>query len=704
MTEPGTNRRWHHAALFAGLLTLLQALPWLPLLICRISPVAFAAESVAYRYFHSFRLIRHDPSIIWEAQGQTLGVLQECFQRLLDWFGVTALRSRMDLFSYSTLAFNTLAFGLVAWGLGRALPAGWRLRLLLAAAALFGIYGSWWGLFSARLPDYYMFEVTLTFACLGLFILQLTAPRISPARAAALGALAGAMAGIKITLLPTALLPLLPGLMHAGDPPRATLRLAGSWTAGLAAMLVTVIAAYYQFDFGHLREAFQAWRSFVSAPGAEPGFVSSLLHPFAATNNPWADHRFFAVILALWLLALAALGHAFLTERTPRRSHAVLLAFVLACSALHVWAVCKRPAETTLFETALFLTAAGAMMLASLPTRPAYQKAISAWITLMFGWSLVSALELYPAPATIAALRNTSRNAWEIHDWLNETGRPVVVLLPDDRYVSGTVEETLLKGFSDVPTWNITSGYALLDIVAPRRLFVTKLSVLPAGSVLLWTDVPGTAPLAKVNRTGLTVLGQLPRQERSWPMQSNQYWSRTVHGAIFADPSDNPAALVLKCLVTSRDASPKDPLAGFSISPGGATPRIEQRFEAGRQVVRITATKATPYLALGGFIPFLPDNSAPLRVKSTLRVDTPRLVLWQIYHAIDAHGTMESRVEPISARSSTWTTWTMEKPATAYSSPTDNFSVGIVDPQPGDWFEVSELSLLLETTERAKMP
>jgi len=284
-----------------------------------------------------------------------------------------------------------------------------------------------------------------------------------------------------------------------------------------------------------------------------------------------------------------------------------------------------------------------------------------------------------------------------MHDWLTATGRPVVVLLPDNRSVSGTVEETLLKGFSDVPTWNITSGYTLLDTVAPRRLFVSQISAAPAGAVLLWTDVPATPPLKTSDSVGALVLGQLPREARSWRMQRNAYWTRTVHGAIFADSSDTPSSVVLKTNAGWRGARAADPILGFSLSPGDADPHIELRTEIGQPVVRITATKATPYLALGGTIPDLPQTVVgSLRVHATLRTGLARPVLWQIHDASGTHDAAASVVESIHVRSKGWTRWTAQKSAKATTSTGGNFSVSITDVLPGDWFEISELTLKWE--------
>lgn len=707
MADQGANREWRGAAVYVGALTLLQALPWLWFLCHGISLISCASESIGYRYFHSLRLVRGEQSTIWEAQGHTVGVLHEFFQWLLDRGGITDLRVRIDLFSYGTLAANSLVFGFVACRIARSPLVDLTARYLIAAVALFGVYGSWWGLAASRLPDYYTWEVTLTTACLGLFVVHQAAPARGRglARATALGALAGAMAGVKITLLPAAFLPLLPLLLVGGESLwRRLLRLA-VWGLAAAATLAALVAAYYLFDFDHLRRAFHAWKAFVAVPGAEPGFIRSLLHPFAPERNPWADHRFVPVIGILWVVALITyLRSARMEASATRIGKLALGLLLLLLSALHIVTVFKRPAETTLFETALFFSAAAGGLLACSPAAPHHQRIATAWLTLLAGWCALSAGRHLPAGAMLAAFRDTSRHAWEIHKWLNASERPVIILLPDNRHVSGTVEEALLKGFSDVPTWNITTGYPLLDSVAPRRLFVTRLSAVLRDSVLLWTDGPDLPGLLKVSGSPPAVLGQLPRQLRSWKMQRNQFWSRTVHAAVFDSHTGRPAETVLLSNEQWAEATTKNPAPEFSISPVDAAPIVELRAEGGQRVVRVTATKPSAYLALGGAIPPLPDGAGPLRLESVLRTDTARTVLWQIYDVISIDGAAESVVEPIDVRSHAWTRWALRKPLVRQAASADNFSVGIVAAQPGDWFEISALDLVLEARPTTPSP
>jgi hypothetical protein len=684
---------------FAIALTLLQALPWLSLAIFKISPVAFAAESIGYRYFHTYRLLHGDKSGIWLPQGQTLGVFHLGAQQSLDWIGITGLRDRLDLFGYGTLALNSLIFGGAIYYFNRVLAPGWIPRLLLAATSLFGIYGSRWGVIAGALPDYYTYEVTLTVLCLGAFLvgIEQTDYRLGWGGTALLGVLAGAMIGVKITLAPAALLPLLPYLMRSEDPLLRIARKVMLWGASAAITVTALLAAYYLFDFKHLFDAFQNWRSYLAAPGGEAGFLSSLRHPFTQGNKPGGtNHEFIVVIGVLWLIAVAAYFHGARAVR-ERRALFVLSLFVLVSSALHVLAVFKRPANTTLFESVLFLTAASSALLFVLPRHiAAYRRIAGFWLVVLLGWSGFSALKHFPSRSAIRDLRMTSRNAWEIHDWLNATGRPIIVLLPDNWHVSGSVEEILLKGFSQPPSWQITAGSDLLDRVAPRRSFISQLSAAPPGAVLLWTDVPDRAPLAPA--PAASVLGSKPIETRSWAMQRFPYWRRTVHAAIFADKS-GPAsgATVLKSNFDWKDSTLASPLLDFSVSPGDAAAKIELRSENGRQTVRVTATKPGSYLAVSGGIPPLPNGAGPIFLQARVRASSARAVLWQIHDVVDATGAAKPVVEPMMLRANTWAYWAVQKPEITHATPADNFSVGIINVQPGDWFEVAELTLLLES-------
>jgi len=692
-----TKRSRGQAAAYAGLLTLLQALPWLVLLAGGVSLLAVANESIAYRYFHSFRLVQGEVGTIWEAQGQTLGVFHVLLQHGLDALGVENLRQRIDFFSYATLAANSLAVGLISYRLARSAEIN-RVGLgLFAAVAVFGVYGSGWGLASARLPDYYTLEVTLTLACLALFLKATTAPGLpGPRRLAMLGALAGMMVGIKITLLTAAALPLIPFLFTREGSPTRAIRMLTIWGLATGGTLLFILYAYYHFDHAHLTRALVAWRSFVAAPGAEPGFVQSILNPFKPPANPWVDHRFVWAVGGLWLGAIAVF--AFDRRRAPvsmRASLAFLGVALLGASLLHVVTVVRRPAETTLFESALFLSTTGAAYLFAAPAPGAHRRRLAlGWALLLVAWSGVSASRHFPSPATIAAAGDASRKAWEIHEWINRTGLPAIILLPDNNSTSGSVEEALLKGFSDVPTWEISTGYEGMERVAPGRTFVRSLGQAFSHHVVMWTDIPGRAPLAETDEVlagMLAMPGASPAQ--SWEIRRGPAWVRTVHVAITGAGDDVSSLPVLVGSHRWAESTAENPLAGFTISPAQSAPRIERLTEEGRTFVRVVATRASDYLAVTGLLPQLPDGAGPLKVSARVRSNRPRTIVTQIYDIAGADGTAAVSASRVAVPARVWTHQQVAAPKVTFKHPSDNFSVGMTEVVPGDVLDIELIEL-----------
>lgn len=514
---------------FAAVCMLLQALPWLMLLGQKISVVAFATESVGYRYFHSYRILHGEKSAIWEAQGQTLGVFHHGLNILLTMAGVEDLRLRLEWFGYGTLAVGTLLWGAVCYRLARLPGSAWQDRWLPALAGLFAWYGCFWGRASAMLPDYYSWEIIATVGAAGLFLSQLRRPEPTPllGRAALLGALAGLMAGIKFTLLPAALLPVLPWFMTPGS--RSKLTAAGAaWIAGAGLALGLILSAYYLFDFAQLGVAIQAWRSFVAAPGAEPGFVTRLLNPFGPIVRPWDDHQFVPFIGLLWLVALGLFVASARPPRIEMRYPLLLAGFFISTAVLHGYAVLKRPAETTLFETALFFAVSGALLLCSSPQIPSLRRAATVWLGLLAGWCIFSVVRYAPTAGTYARLRETSQNTWALHHWLTASGRPLLIVFPDNRYVANTVEECLMKGFSDTPSWNITQGQSLLDRIAPNRRFVQQLDAIPPGHIIMWTEIPGQPPITDL----FPALKSLEARASTWTLPRDYVGLRQARTAV----------------------------------------------------------------------------------------------------------------------------------------------------------------------------
>jgi hypothetical protein len=679
----------------AVLLTLILCLPWLTTLSERISPISYASEALGYRYFHSYRLLHGDKSPIWEAQGQTLGVLHHGINLLIDGVLVRSnsdLRARIDLFSHLTLAANALLLAAILLAAAANLRLTRNDLLILGGVSIFGVFGSGWSLQAAASPDYYLFEITANVASLWLTLAFIRAehPGAGIRRGIALGAFAATLACLKITLLPAALLPaavVFARARHAGF--RVLLFGLGGWLLGFLAGAALIVSAYYLFDLRQMGRAFALWRQFVAHPGViEPTFWNELLRrPLEAGDFFWTDHRFAVVISAVWASTLV-LSALLLRQSPAARLNLFLLCFLCVSVALHAFGLAKRPAATTLFEFGLFLAVSAGTMLAMLT--PGSWRAIpgTCFAAILLAWSGVSLCRWVPSSSMFERLRQTGENAWQIHGKLISAGVPVLIYIPDNNFTSGSVEDAILKGFSDVPTWNITSGYAPLQNIAPNFRFVQWFSGIPEGQMFVWTDLAGRTSLAEQSPALSYSIRSKGAALDSWPMWGGPAGATTVH-ALFV-PEDRSSWSSALGNGRFQGSTPLDPIAGFSLSPQltGAVCEL-RKDEHGRTCVRITATRSSPFLALTSPIPPMPNAVNPLRILAEVRLNKPRSV--QIQVDSDDSGYSEEPYLPSGA----WIRLQVERPRPKNPQAAGYFWIGLKNVEAGDWFEVAEMDLLV---------
>jgi hypothetical protein len=685
---PDPPRSPGRRATAAALWTVLLCLPWLTILCRGISPISYASEALGYRYFHSYRILNGDPSAIWEAQGQVLGAFHNGLNLLIDRVLLRAnpdLRARLDLFSHLTLLANAVLLG------GALLLAARSRRVLLGdlcslgSVAAFGVFAWGGGFLLAHTPDYYVFEITANAwaLCLALLYLRGEARALSFRGAALLGLFAAVLISLKITLLPAALLPAAVALSRAPLPPLgAAAGALAAWIAGLLAGVALILCAYYCFDLGRMVRAFELWRRYVSHPGAsEPGFwVTWLRSPLGAAAHPWDDHRYFLVALLAWCVAV---GFVFLARDNGGngRVRRLLSSLVVFCVALHFVGLYKRPAGTTVFEVSLYLATSAALLLA-LP-EPGRRSAFArtAFCGVLLAWSLVSACRWYPSGASLRSLRETGEHAWDLHRRLSAAGLPVVVYLPDNSFTSGSVEEALLKGFSDTPSWSVTEGYRLLARFAPDLRFVQQFSAIPPGQMLVWTDMQGRPPLGETS----LALGELLRlpgvKVESWAMPGGPVGPATLHALVVPESSND----LWTSVVANRHfrlSTPSDPTAGFSVI-GDAT-CVLYHDGAGRPYVRVAATRPCPLL---GITCAVPAGAGFLAARAHVRLDRPRQV------AIRMHAGGWDHAEEPFLPGNAWVR--LEAEGALPASAPGNASFSIANAGAGDWFEMYEFDLSL---------
>jgi hypothetical protein len=507
-----------------------------------VSPVVVAAESIGYRYFWSIRVLAREDSFLFMLQGQTPGLVQHGLVLVLDLLQVPfeALRARLELYSYLFLALNLLLLLLtiVMAFISRQLTH--IDRMLVAITAIASSWSSRWALFSALAPDYYATEAMLAVVALVVFLLHLRSGESKRPlmRLLLLGLLVGLMAGTKVTLVGVALVMATPTLLAAPSPIVGMVR-AGVVGAIAAVTFVGLTLGFYLFDWSVLVRYAVRWPSSAAGLGADPAFWASIFRPDSLVTLGWSDNGYILMVGSGWLIVLAV-GLA--VDARRRRSEwflPVLAMVIMAVALAHAVGLSIRGAASTLFEFSLFFLMSSSAVIASMKSDNV-QRMMALGFTTLIGLhcTIIGGLNARQMFGT-AQLTASTQTVWEIHDWIVGQTRPVVFYLPTNDYSAGLVEEVLLKGASDRPTWNITSGRWIIDRLAPDLSFTQTLREVVPGSVVMWVE---SANLISLTETTPALREALEREGvscRQWDLRTYPWWERTVRACTVppAEPS-----------------------------------------------------------------------------------------------------------------------------------------------------------------------
>jgi hypothetical protein len=109
--------------------------------------------------------------------------------------------------------------------------------------------------------------------------------------------------------------------------------------------------------------------------------------------------------------------------------------------------------------------------------------------------------------------------------------------------------------------------------------------------------------------------------------------------------------------------------------------------------VRLRASRKVPHFSLDTQGPLPTLNGVLVSVSAIVRGQPGKTIMLTIKDVIDATGAADM-VTDRRPTSEEWTRLTVRR-RVVYPSPSDAISVGIVDPDGGDWFEVRDVQIVL---------
>jgi hypothetical protein len=140
-------------------------------------------------------------------------------------------------------------------------------------------------------------------------------------------------------------------------------------------------------------------------------------------------------------------------------------------------------------------------------------------------------------------------------------------------------------------------------------------------------------------------------------------------------------------------APSEDLTAGFTIGPEADAGRVRRVGDRDGPAVRLRASRKAPLFSLDSRQPITTLDNVLVTISAVVRGQPGKTIVLSIRDVTDATGNAESVVDRRPS-SEAWTTMTVRR-RVVFPSSGDSFSVGIVDADGGDWFEVRDVTVVL---------
>jgi len=132
---------------------------------------------------------------------------------------------------------------------------------------------------------------------------------------------------------------------------------------------------------------------------------------------------------------------------------------------------------------------------------------------------------------------------------------------------------------------------------------------------------------------------------------------------------------------------------GFSIGPDRDAGRVRCVSDRDGSAVGLRASRSVLFFSLDSRQPLTTLDSVLVSISAVVRTAPGKTMMLALRNTIDASGDAES-VSDRRPTSDEWTRLTVRR-RVVYPSSRDSFSIGIVDADGGDWFEVRDVQVVL---------
>jgi hypothetical protein len=483
-------------ASFFFLSVLIYLLPIILFALFKRSFIASYNESIAYRYFYAFRMLagEHNPNL-WLPQGFVTTSIQKLIIIIEDFFfsPVQQLNLSLEIFGYLTYIGHAFLAALLLF----CVIFDDRLKIYQQAFIVLGLFIPIFctNFINILIPDYYSLDTILIAGFIYYFfiIASRNNQEISLQLIAIIAFISGISVANKISLvfIVASLIILLTVRFFKERKKYLHIILISLPFFLLGWILPWLISHNPNYGLHNILDYFKLLIAFIKNAPQEYSFIDGF------------EHILISYPVYLWLTGLyisfGIFAFVFVLRKFSFRSEEfVLILGLFILSIIQVFLSLRtRPADSTIYEAFSILTAI-VMMIAG------FLKINEFWINrlmrlLLISCSILFCVSLFFGIENVININGKkiedAQQSWIIHNFSLSQNRQIIVVVPDNSYFyGGGIEELLLKGFSDFPTWNITVGRKLLEEFSPNFEFRSEYIAdkpnfpYPTDVVIMWFD------------------------------------------------------------------------------------------------------------------------------------------------------------------------------------------------------------------------
>lgn len=437
--------------------------PTVALLYFNPDYVVIGHESIAYRYFYLERMAMGEESTLWFPQGYLTSFLQKIIHYVINEFLFVDSDLRIKLQAFGLITHVIQALLLLALVFAAFLNKHFSFFikttfLMMVVMALYGFEGAG-TYYNYHIPDYLQMNTFLIFLIVYCCLEFDRIEKVHRTQWIIAGVVIGISTLNKISLLPLSTLLLVPLISRGSQYSIGRLIVRRKIMVSMVAAVFTfllIFFGFYNFDTWQVFEATKSWVAFFMNPGMEPsfwesGFVFHFLH-----------YNYYLSVLGLLPIFFLALWSLRKDREGAWRAGLIGLVFIGLIICFEIIAVIKRPAGTTMYEVAIIFLCLTGILLGAIERKKEIKWCgyglVGLWVV-----ACLSTFDFESISNNFTSAFEKSEKRWKLHEDILSYSKPIVIVIPDNRYNFQSVEEILLKGFADSGSWCIRSGQKRLN-------------------------------------------------------------------------------------------------------------------------------------------------------------------------------------------------------------------------------------------------